>query len=339
MPMAETANNAANAAGRYLFFDIECACVFKDTAKICAFGYCLTDEQFNILEKEDILINPKGKFHLTDRKGRAGLVLPYDYEDFKKHPAFPKVYDRIRALLEDENHLVFGHATGNDVKYLNLETGRFHLPAFRFRFYDTQLIYMTRLGSFSRQYSLESITQDLNVDFTPHRAEDDAYATMRAAQAMCAAENLSLPALLEKYAVLPGYTAKGRTVNGSSLAMKQYVEEARRAREEREKAHAEFCRYVEKNRPKKRSPAVKYGEWREKVFCFSREIENNLSASVRYVAEIYRRGGMYSFKSDRCTVYVRAEKDEGKRLHDAQAAQAEIVEEREFAALFEEALV
>ena len=39
---------------KYLFFDIECASVFKNTAKICAFGYCLTDEQFHILEKEDI---------------------------------------------------------------------------------------------------------------------------------------------------------------------------------------------------------------------------------------------------------------------------------------------
>lgn len=36
---------------KYLFFDIECASVFKNTAKICAFGYCLTDEQFHILEK------------------------------------------------------------------------------------------------------------------------------------------------------------------------------------------------------------------------------------------------------------------------------------------------
>ncbi len=336
--MAERKENAAFAA-QYLFFDIECACVFKDTAKICAFGYCLTDENFNILEKEDVLINPKGKFHLTDRKGRAGIVLPYDYEDFKKYPAFPKVYDRLRALLEDENRLVFGHATCNDVKYLNLETARFHLPAFRFRFYDTQLIYMTRLGSFSRQYGLETITQDLNVEFTPHRAADDAYATMRVAQAMCAAEGLALPQLLEKYAVLPGYTAKGRTVNGSSLAMKAHAEEVRRAREERERAHAEFCRYVEKNRPKKRSPAVRYGAWRDKVFCFSRAIENDLSVSERYVSEIYSRGGMYSFRPDRCTVYVRAESDEGKRLQDARAARAEIVEAAEFAARFEEALV
>ena len=62
---------------KYLFFDIECSVVSKKAAKICAFGYCLTDEQFHILEKEDILINPLGGFHLTDRKGTQGLVLPY----------------------------------------------------------------------------------------------------------------------------------------------------------------------------------------------------------------------------------------------------------------------
>ena len=79
---------------KYVFFDIECACVFKSVAKICAFGYVLTDEQFNVLEREDILLNPKGKFHLTDRKGREGLVLPYEYEDFKTYPPSPR---RMRA--------------------------------------------------------------------------------------------------------------------------------------------------------------------------------------------------------------------------------------------------
>ena len=47
---------------KYVFFDIECACVYKNVAKICVFGYCVADEEFNILEKEDILINPNGKF-------------------------------------------------------------------------------------------------------------------------------------------------------------------------------------------------------------------------------------------------------------------------------------
>lgn len=102
---------------KYLFFDIECASVFKNTAKICAFGYCLTDEDFHILEKEDILVNPQGGFHLTDRKGSQGLVLPYEYKDFKKYPTFPEVEPRIRALLEDPATLAAGHATMNDVKY------------------------------------------------------------------------------------------------------------------------------------------------------------------------------------------------------------------------------
>ncbi len=324
---------------QYVFFDIECACVFKDTAKICAFGYCLTDENFNILEKKDVLVNPKGKFHLTDRKGRAGLVLPYDYTDFKKYPDFPRVYKDIRALLEGKDRFIFGHATCNDVKYLNLETKRFHLPAFDFEFYDTQIIYMTRINSFARQYGLESITQDLNVEFTPHRAADDAYATMRVAQAMCEAEGVTLPGLLEKYAVLPGRTAKGKTVNGTSAAMQLHAEAVRHAREEREKAHAEFCRFVEKNRPRKRSPAVKYGEWRDKIFTFSREIENNLPVARRYVSAIYRRGGMYSFKPDRCTVYIRAENDDGKRLKDAEAAQASVIEEKAFSSRLEETFV
>ena len=136
---------------KYLFFDIECSVVSKNAAKICAFGYCLTDEQFHILEKEDILINPQGGFHLTDRKGTQGLVLPYEYSDFKKYPTFLERAEKIYGLLQDADTLVVGHATMNDVKYLNFESQRFHLPPFAFRFADTQFIYMNRIGEFSRR--------------------------------------------------------------------------------------------------------------------------------------------------------------------------------------------
>ena len=249
----------------YVFFDIECASVTKEFAKICVFGYCLTDEQFNIIEKEDILVNPKGGFHLTDRKGQEGIVLPYDYAAFKKYPAFPAIYPHVRALLESENRLVFGHATGNDVKYLNLETKRFHLPAFRFEFYDTQLLYMSMINAFDRQYGLETVVQALGVEFTPHRAADDAYATMRAAQAMCRKEGVTLPELLEKYGVLPGRTAKGKTVNGSSRAGLLYSEQKRLTREAHEKAHMEFCAMIDKKTVK--NPCAR-GNFTERYFLF-----------------------------------------------------------------------
>ena len=34
---------------KYVFFDIECACVYKSVAKICAFGYVVTDGEFRVL--------------------------------------------------------------------------------------------------------------------------------------------------------------------------------------------------------------------------------------------------------------------------------------------------
>lgn len=309
---------------QYVFFDIECACVYKETAKICAFGYCLTDEQFNIIEKEDLLINPKGKFHLTDGKGRVGIVLPYDYKEFKNYPVFSQIFPRIRELLQGESRRVFGHATFNDVKYLNLETKRFRLPALQFDFFDTQLLYMSMIGSFDRQLGLESIAQALEVDFTPHRAADDAYATMRVAQAMCRKEGMGMEELLKKYAVLPGRTAGGHTVNGTSRAFLLHEEEKRRIKEEREKRHLEFCRVLEGLNRRKQ---IKNGVWSGKVFSFSHEIEYETEKSGQYLNLIYSRGGRYSAKAMNCDVYVRAENDDGKRVQNAVKANAEIWEE------------
>ncbi len=323
----------------YLFFDIECACVYKETAKICAFGYCLVDEQFHIIEKEDILINPKGKFHLTGRKGKEGIVLPYEYEAFKNYPAFPKAYEKIRGLLQGENRLVFGHATGNDVKYVNLETKRFHLPPLAYEFYDTQLIYMTKNNSYDRQYGLEYIAQDLNVDFTPHRAVDDAYATMRVAEAMCKADGVTLPQLLKKYSILAGKTKNGRMALGTSAGMRQHAEQVRLAKEKRIQTHVDFCRFVDRSRPKKKSPQMKNGEWKGKIFCFSREIENNLNTAKKYVSEIYARGGQYVFKSYHCNVFIRAEGDDSKRMQNAEGAGAEMLDEAVFIQKIAEALV
>lgn len=150
---------------KYIFFDIECACVYKNVAKMCAFGYVVTDKNFQVIEKEDILLNPRGKFHLTDRKGGEGLVLPYEYEDFKKYPTFPAQYQRIKALLEDKDAVVCGHATMNDVNYLNLETRRYKLPSFQFDYYDTQFFYMNRKNDFTRQFGLQGIAEELGVEF------------------------------------------------------------------------------------------------------------------------------------------------------------------------------
>ena len=301
----------------YLFFDIECACVYKNVAKICVFGYCVADENFNIIKKEDILINPNGKFHLTDRGG-DGIVLPYDYEDFKKYPDFKKFYPRIRELLEGEDKTVFGHAAINDVKYLNLETKRYRLPSFRFRFADTQVLYMAMTETFDRQAGLESLTQIFEIDYTPHCAADDAYATMRIAQEMCEKENCTLPELLEKYGIRFGRIENYQFSNCSSRRRSDYLKEKSRLKRERGEKRAKFNDFVYGYRVRPQSD-----EFRGRRFSFSRSIEEELPLAKRLVKEIVRRGGKYSLKLSGCNTFVEEEGDESVRCEAAHKLQSE----------------
>lgn len=305
---------------KYVFFDIECACVFRDVAKICAFGYVVADEQFNVTEREDILINPRGKFRLTDRKGGQGIVLPYEYEDFKKYPAFPAVYPRIRELLEGEDTIVCGHATFNDVKYLNLETRRYKLPSFRFRFYDTQFFYMNRENSFSRQYGLQTMAESLGVEFTPHRAVDDAYATMRVCEALCAREGTDVKGLVGKYDIRPGLLKNYRIETLTSAGLRQYIVDRDAEKEARAKAHEEFYRFVNKNMRKRK----KGGSLEGKAFCFSKDIEDDCELSKKLVAAIFASGGTYTSHSGECNVYI-ARTQGGVRCQNALDAGASFI--------------
>ncbi|MBQ8343182.1 MAG: hypothetical protein IJY21_03645 [Clostridia bacterium] len=300
---------------KYLFFDIECSVVSKFVAKICAFGYCLTDEQFNILEKEDILINPQGGFHLTDRKGTQGLVLPYEYSDFKKCPTFLEKADKIYALLEDEDTLVAGHATMNDVKYLNFESKRFHLRSFAFDFADTQFVYMNRVKEFSRQFGLGSIAQELGVEFTAHRAVDDAYATMKIAEAMCRAENCSFPALIEKYQIKLGRIENYEIEQTSSAAQIAYKQEQEKKREEREKRKAQFHVFADREKRKR----AKDGKLKNKSVCFSHPLEIDLPVAKRLLSAAFAQAAFFTTRAEECDLYVCYENEGGQRLKSAQA--------------------
>lgn len=296
----------------FVFFDIECASVHKTYAKICAFGYVLCDENFNIIKKEDILINPKGRFELTDRKGEKGIVLPYEYGEFKHHLTFPHVYDQIKALLEDKNNLVFGHAVLNDVKYLNLETRRFKLPSFEFSFQDSQLLFMTHINDFSHQFGLEYIAGALGVEFTPHRAADDAYATMRIIEALCKAENCAAAELSTTLNVVPGRITRYQITRPQSKGLKRYNAEKKAAKDERSKKRIKFYNNLSRKRVN-RSGGVLKG----KTVTFSRAIEDDIILSIPLVDKIYSVGGRYSPKLDGCTLYVSSEDDSTARTKSA----------------------
>lgn len=311
---------------KYLFFDIECSIVSKNQAKICAFGYCLTDEQFHILEKEDILINPQGGFHLTDRKGTQGLVLPYEYSDFKKYPTFLQKAEKIYALLQDRDTLVAGHATMNDVKYLNLESKRFSLPSFCFSFADTQFVYMNKVQEFSRQFGLGVIAQELGVEFTAHRAVDDAYATMCIAQKMCEDEGVNFAQLIEKYQIRLGRIENYEITPPTSAGLEEYRKEQEKRKEERERLKVEF--HIFADREKRRR--VKEGKLKSKRICFSHPLEMELPLSKRLLSAAFAQGAYLTYRAEECDVYVCFENEGGARLKTVQSAKARIFTPDEF---------
>lgn len=298
-----------------VFFDIECASVYKYTAKICAFGYVLCDEKFNILKKEDILINPKGKFHLTDGRGERGLVLPYEYAEFKNYPVFTQVFPQIKELLESEENLVFGHATINDVNYLNLETKRFHLPSLNFTFSDSQLMYMTSVSDYSRQFGLEYITDSLQVEFTPHRAADDAYATMRVVEALCKKHGCDCVQLEKLLGIKRGKISSYRITKPDSSAFSAYRKAAAKAKEEHVKRKVKFYNAVN------RKHRAKSNKLKGTVFNFSRELEDSIDVSIPFVEAIYSLGGKVTSKISECTVYVCFDGDDTIRTKNAREMQ------------------
>ena len=312
---------------KYLFFDIECAGVYKNMAKICAFGYCLTDEQFHILEKEDILINPQGGFHLTDRKGEQGLVLPYQHEDFKTYPTFKQQSERIYALLQDSDTLVLGHAVQNDVKYLNLESKRFSLPSFCFRFADTQFLYMNMEGDFSRQYGLSGIAERLGVEFTPHRAVDDAYATMKIAEAMCKRENCSIIELLKKYSVYTGTICDYEITQSTSAGFEKYKKEREKQKRQRERARAEFHVFAERAKRKR----AKEGKLQDKTVCFSHAVELDTPLAKKLLQAAFAQAARVTFRAEECDLYVCYEEENCPRKKSVQAKNTPIYTPESFA--------
>ena len=216
---------------------------------------------------------------------------------------------------------MLGHATLNDVNYLNLETRRYKLTSFRFSYYDTQFFYMNVKHNFSRQLGLGAMAEELGVEFTPHRAVDDAYATMRVCEAILRSEHAaSVPDFVSRNHIRAGRIADYKISPLASQGLKTYLAERDEERERRAKAHDEFYRYVNKHMHRR----AKAGSLAGKVFCFSKEVEEEVPLSVHLVAAIFASGGKYTSHPAECNVYI-ARGQGGVRYQNAVSAGASYV--------------
>lgn len=166
---------------KYLFFDIECANPRFNS--ICTFGYVLTDEFFTIIDQRDILINPETGYDKYVVKN----ILHYPVELLNAQMPFPCFYDEIRAMMSDDDTVVFGFSISNDIRFLNETCIRYRLPALNYTFFDVQKLFGD-YAKVSDQAGIEKAYEVLSLGKPEivHRSDEDARATMEILKALVA---------------------------------------------------------------------------------------------------------------------------------------------------------
>lgn len=194
---------------RYLFFDIEC-CNGRD---ICEFGYVVTDEKFNPIEKKDIAMNPENKFTLTGRPDGRDIHLFYTDEHYYSQPKFSTFYNEIKTLIEAPDQIIVGHAISNDAKFLRTACERFGLPYIDFEFNDSQKMFKEYFND-TKSISLEKAGEILEVEKPKylHKSDEDSLLTMNFVKAMCEKMEVTLPELIDLCPMCSGSIKDGNIV-------------------------------------------------------------------------------------------------------------------------------
>lgn len=181
---------------RYLFFDCECANSYNYTSKMCSFGYVITDESFNVIKKEDIVINPEAKFQ--DRVLKEHMNA-YPMEQYKNSPTFGEIYDIFNELLSYEDQIIVGWSTENDARYVIDACKRYQKPQIMYSFFDAQQAFKEVK---KREFlpGLENTCKEANISIsTIHKSDDDAFLTMQVCKLLCDELHISLSELIAKY--------------------------------------------------------------------------------------------------------------------------------------------
>lgn len=206
---------------RYLVFDLEYATSKGGVSKICEFGYVVTNEKYEIIEKGNFIIDPSINRNEWDYRV-VRRILTRKIWEYEKSPRFDEYYEEIVDLINEADY-VLGHSLDGDAKALNDECKRYGLRSIDFDFYDIKLFYKAFNNS-RKDTSVTNILSELKIegDKNEHAAEADAYNTMLELKTMLEILNLSLEELIE---LCPEAKNKNNDYVVESIAINQMIRE------------------------------------------------------------------------------------------------------------------
>ncbi len=307
----------------YLFFDIECANCDGGNGKICSFGYTLADEKLNVVEKKDIVINPRAPFRLRGWGNKTYITLAYPEEAFRQAPDFGHFYDVIAEMLRAPDRMIFGYAPENDAGFLRSEFERYRKPQVDFVFYDVQRMYKNAIGTENGQLcSLTSACEGLGIEtpFTEHKSCDDAYATLLVLKKLCEIKNMAPSALASACAPCKGHLENGEV--GADY-FKPKTELKASERNMIKGINRDSFRYLRRRLSGIRKEGVLGG----KRICFSWLYEfYHYKEMLVLLSEINNCGGRYVHKVHECDIFVK--KPDGQRGNCKRLAEAIALEKK-----------
>lgn len=189
---------------RYVAFDIESTDGAFADGNLCEFGYVVADSELNIIEQRNILVRP---LH-TNFSASFHVKLSYPLAMYKEADRFVDSYEHIYNLLTADDVMVVGHAIHNDIVCINSACRVNTLPVFSFRYIDTQLMYMLFAGKPNVQ-SLEKIAEEINEEFTAHRADEDARMSLLTLKYIMREKNMTFEELMADMDATIGVNDKG----------------------------------------------------------------------------------------------------------------------------------
>ena len=257
----------------FVFFDCECANTFDGVGKICSLGYVICDDDLNVIESEDVVMNPECDFDWYLFSGKGGCKLAYSKDYFRIKPNFEAYYKAIKKLLTTGQRYIAGFAVGNDVGFVNNACERYDLEYIQYRAFDLEK-YLEH--KYNRKQKLSEWAEEFGVNmakFQSHKSVDDAMMTMLCLKAECMKTGKSAEQIMVEYKDL-------------FVSNEQILEQAA------ERAYKKEMLEKIKRMYNKKSPMPRFKSVIGEKFQLDGKLLKDVDAALELVKKIYDKGGI-----------------------------------------------
>lgn len=259
----------------FVFFDCECANTFDGIGKICSLGYVICDDELNVIESEDVVMNPECEFDWYLFSGKGGIKLAYSKDYFRTKPNFESYYKEIKKLFTTGNRYIAGFAVGNDLSFVNSACERYNQNYIQFRAFDLERYLEKKYG---KKQKLTEWAEEFGVNlskYESHKSVDDAMMTMLCLKVECLKSGQSVEEILT--------SQEGKNCFLSNEQILEQAEERAYNKEIKEKIARLYG---------KQSPKPHFKSLLGQKFELDKKVMKDVDFAFALVKRIYDNGGI-----------------------------------------------